>query len=92
MEKDKCGRSYRDYEPIELNAVWNFPIAEGKVAKASSWTWVKFYSLPAFGDIPQTKISYMSQLDMAGYMPVDLINAIKQNRLLFLDRVRLILD
>ena len=80
------------YKPIEVNAVWNFPTAEGKVLRASSWTWVRFRRLPAFLGISQTKISYMSQLDMAGYVPVDLINAIIPSRLMFVDRVRLILD
>ena len=80
------------YAPIELNAVWNFPIAEGKVVRASFWTWVKFRRLPPFVGIPQTKISYMSQMDLAGYVPVDLINKLLPSRLMYLDRVRLVLD
>jgi len=44
------------YEPVELNSVWNFPIAEDKVVRASSWTLVKYRRLPAFAGIPQTKI------------------------------------
>ena len=66
--------------------------AAAGVVGATSWTLVTYQKLPAVDRIPQTKMTYSTQMNIGGNLPVKLLNKLIPSRLMYLDRVRLHFD
>ncbi|GMH84542.1 hypothetical protein TrVE_jg1457 [Triparma verrucosa] len=67
----------------------DFPLGAGKDnVRASSGSFWKYERLPEVRDIPQTRVTYVQQADLKGFIPKFLINAKIVGILMYLSQMR----